>query len=168
VCPGDTVALTASQADGVWGNINVTLAHVAPASSGGGIAVGLLPGSDTVTYTISRMGCSSTAKYPITVRSEKDCAGQITEIKGKGCTGEGVINVYPNPSTDGQVTINLSSNYNEAANVIVFDMAGRTVFKGLVNTNSPVNLNIGLPRADYMTLAITPHGRCMEKLTVTK
>jgi hypothetical protein len=166
ICPGDTVTLSATQPDGNWTTGNSLIAEVIPATVGSSSIIGIAAGTGMVTYTVTRLGCTAKVAYPITVRDESSCTEVAEKIKGTGCSFNGQINIYPNPTTNGQITVDLHSAINEVANIIVFDIAGRKVHKGIANTNTPLSLQLNVPQATYIVLAITAHGKCVEKITV--
>ncbi len=82
ICAGSTMTLSDATAGGTWSSTNTGLATV----SAGGIVVGLIPGSDTINYTITTTGC--VAIQPITINpipatisgSPVVCIGLITSL----------------------------------------------------------------------------------------
>ncbi len=71
VCVGTTTTLTDAAAGGEWSasNINATVVD--------GIVSGIIPGTDTIMYTVFNLGCSATATKAITINALPD-AGAIT------------------------------------------------------------------------------------------
>ena len=164
VCSRDTIRLVASQPGGFWNTTNNTIIS----TTENGSVIGHASGWDTTHYTVTTSGCSSTVGFPVFVRPDSACIDVIKRIEGVGCSGNGEINVYPNPAVDGKFSVNLYSNLNEVGHLIVFDMLGKKLFRTDAATNSPVDIWLNVPPGTYVVLAITPHGKCVEKFTITR
>ncbi|MBC7552724.1 MAG: VCBS repeat-containing protein, partial [Taibaiella sp.] len=65
VCPGDSITLTNDTTGGVWSVTNTSLATI----SGIGRVRGINPGLDTVLYTVTSLGCSTTVIKPVTINT---------------------------------------------------------------------------------------------------
>ena len=66
VCVGDTVHLDNTNNGGVWSSTNNTIATV----NTSGIVTGLMPGTDTISYTVTNAnGCSKTVTLAITINA---------------------------------------------------------------------------------------------------
>ncbi len=83
VCTGSVITLTDAAAGGVWSMSN---AHAAVA---GGIVTGVTSGIDTVSYTVTNIGCTATATKVITI----DTTANAGVINGPSavCTGSSII-----------------------------------------------------------------------------
>jgi len=73
VCPGATIATTASISGGSYSASNLTMASV----SATGLVSGLIPGSDTIIYTISNSCGAASVLLPVTIDTLSN-AGAIT------------------------------------------------------------------------------------------
>jgi hypothetical protein len=89
-------------------------------------------------------------------------------VKGIGCSGDGEINIYPNPAHSGQFTVHLFSNVNEEAQLIIINTLGQRIYKTIAATNKPIAIDIEVIKGVYTVLAITAHGKCIEKVTVAR
>ena len=163
LCVGDSIAITNNKAGGTWGIAN-GLASI----SNSGIVSGLQPGRDTVTYTVAQSGCSSTATYQIDVLSTTDCEQIVAKTNGIGCSGSGEINIYPNPAKEGSFTVSLFSPFNEDANIVITNVLGQKVRRIQTATNAPLEIRLDVPPGVYTVLAITAHGKCIEKVTLAR
>jgi len=109
-------------AGGTYSGIGVVSGKFYPGSAG---AV------QGITYTVTDInGCSNSASSNMTVH---DCTG-IEEI-----TSQGII-VYPNPSTDGILTISINNANSGELLISIVDIQGKEVFKTLDN-NMPADYN---------------------------
>ncbi len=87
VCQGDSITLVDSTGGGTWSSSNALIATVGSAS---GHVIGILPGTDTITYTMS-IGCTATKTITVNATTNSGiiagpsnvCAGsQITMTDG--------------------------------------------------------------------------------------
>lgn len=168
VCPGDTVVFINVRTGGNWTNANPSVAGLYPATDGSTRAVGVVPGADTATYTVTSRGCSNATIFPFRVRSQAACDEVTDTVKGIGCSGDGEINVYPNPSREGQFTVYLFSSHNEEAQLVITNALGQKIYKATTVTNAPVSIDLNVAAGYYTVLAETPHGRCIEKVIVMR
>ncbi len=93
VCPGATIVVTNDTLGGTWAMTNIALATI----SGAGTITGISPGLDTVTYTVTTAGCSTTVFAPITINvlpnagvisgTTTICAGTTTALSSTGDAG---------------------------------------------------------------------------------
>jgi hypothetical protein len=88
-------------------------------------------------------GCSATsANFSFTTS-----VGDISKTNG--------IQLYPNPATNGQFTINIPGNINETATIIITNAVGEKVYETTANTNAMVPLQLNVPAGLYMVHATT-------------
>jgi len=92
VCPGMTIALTASTPGGTWSSSNTAKATVSSA----GVVTGITPGTATINYTVSNSCGSRTATKVITVLTPAACGGG-THTQVSVPLAE-AIRLYPNPA----------------------------------------------------------------------
>ena len=163
ICPGDTInSLTDTTSGGFWGHSNTSVATLLDS----GKLISLLPGIDTITYSVTNTCGTSLAIHAIKIRTLLDCDGPPNTQFKVGCSGEGDILIYPNPSRSGEFTFNLFSKYQEEVTITIVNTLGQriTKFDGL--TNNYTNIALTLPAGLYIVTAYTPHGKCSEKLVV--
>ncbi|WP_201986714.1 beta strand repeat-containing protein [Hymenobacter rubidus] len=105
-------------------------------------------------YTVvvtSAAGCSSTASAPTTV----------TVTASRSAQAGTTLELYPNPTRDGQLTLALSG-YHETVTLSVVNALGQRVFEGTVSGNAlnqKQTLNLGaLPAGMYLLQARTASG----------
>ena len=170
VCPGDTVEFVNTVSGGDWSNHNSFIATVLSSATGSGIVIGKLPGKDTAIYTVNTLGCIAHATFPYHVRTVEACTKVVPPdtTKGFNCSGTGEINIYPNPSQSGQFTIGVFSTFNEEVNIVITNAVGQKVFHGASSTNVPTVISLDVAPGVYTVLAVTPHGKCKQKLTIIR
>ncbi|GAA4371787.1 T9SS type A sorting domain-containing protein [Hymenobacter koreensis] len=145
--PG-TAILTSSSATG-----NQWLLNGAPIAGATGQTYTALgntqPGAYTVVVT-GTGGCASQASLPLTVTAtQKPLAGSS-------------LSVFPNPTRDGRLTVELSG-YRKLAELTVLDATGRVVYRSEVKPNAngftqqAVDLS-SLPRGMYVLRLVTEGG----------
>ena len=83
-----------------------------------------------------------------------------------GATGTGItainsgrspFSVYPNPS-DGLITINIPSGYNEEVKVTITNTIGATIKTTAAITNEPITIQLHEPAGLYFIRAVSMHG----------
>jgi hypothetical protein len=80
--------------------------------------------------------------------------------------GESII-VYPNPS-GGKFTLLVKSGYTNAAMMQVIDVAGRQVAKMPISTNVPIELQLMLPKGEYIISVSSVNGLWHAKLSISE
>jgi VCBS repeat-containing protein len=89
VCAGYTVTLTESASHGIWSTSSYSLSDVNSA----GVVTGLLPGSDTIIYTVINACGVASAIFPFTIN---DCGEGVTTINGANHE----LQLFPDPAED--------------------------------------------------------------------
>ncbi len=137
VCPGESVNLSESSSDGFWSTSNYTVSGIASS----GVAEGLIPGMDTIVYTVSNSCGISSAIFPFVVRSYSQCHTGINIMS----EGERTYTVYPDPACD---ELNVSSS-SIIYHIAVSNVVGEIVYTSEFNANQ-IKLNIQyLPAGVY-------------------
>ena len=77
-----------------------------------------------------------------------------------------VLNVYPNPNT-GAFIMNLTTENNEPASVVITNIVGEKVKEFTISTNNTTNIKLDQPAGIYFLSANTATGRYTAKLIVT-
>lgn len=127
VIVGKEMLLANTVPGGIWRVQDSTIANIDNA----GIVSALYPGVTDVTYSVvNANGCYSTVSHPVTVAAK----------------GLVVYGVFPNPAS-GALTISWSNSAADAADVMLTDMLGRTVFRALLplrttNGTSAIDLSL--------------------------
>jgi hypothetical protein len=161
ICPGDTMALSATIAGGAWSSADTSIFYVA----GTGSVIGKTPGKNNAIYTVINSCGAASAVWPITVRSMLACEG--TQKFSLGCSGEGEIVIYPNPNP-GAFNLKIISALTEEVHVVIINAIGQKVETFTATTNELIEVKMGVAPGVYIVSAITSHGRCSEKITVTR
>jgi len=76
------------------------------------------------------------------------------------------LNVYPNPTRNGMVTLNVATAVQEEAQVVITNILGATVQHLELSTNKPTMINKILTPGIYMLSATTVHGSWSRQLVV--
>ena len=163
MCPGDTISsLRDAALGGIWGHSNTSITTLLDS----GKLICLLPGIDTITYSVANSCGMAIATHAIKIRTLLDCDGPPNTQFKVGCSGEGDILIYPNPSRSGEFTFNLFSKYQEEVTIVIVNTLGQRITKFGGLTNNYTNIALTLPAGLYLVTAYTPHGKCSEKLVV--
>jgi hypothetical protein len=76
VCPGLSVHLSETVAGGIWSTSSYTVSHI----SSSGMAQGLVPGRDTIIYTVSNSCGITSVLFPFLVRSYSECHTEVSTV----------------------------------------------------------------------------------------
>ncbi len=134
ICQGSVYHYSVSVPTGTW-----TVAHghasVNPVT---GNVLGLIPGVDSLTYTISNACGTSSVSIEITVLPAAGC------VNGVSAVSENVpsVMVYPNP-TDGMFTVEMDQFNNDAV-ISIMDMFGKVIEVRSVNMRNGNKANFDL------------------------
>jgi hypothetical protein len=121
MCVGSIYPFVATVPGGIWTMANANAAVNAIT----GVLSGVMPGMDTVIYTVHNAWCTSTTSYPINIIAIANCGAlDAKEISQK----EGRFAVWPNPAAHQFVIENsVSGRY------AVCDLNGQIVFTADIN-----------------------------------
>jgi hypothetical protein len=75
--------------------------------------------------------------------------------------------IYPNPS-DGLFTMNIPSDRNELAKVIITDLLGKKIKEFAIKTNEPSEISLNLPGGFYLLTVINGCQKWEEKLLINQ
>ncbi len=157
VCPGNTVTLSETVSGGIWSTSSYTISYI----TSHGIAKGLIPGKDTIIYTVVySCGIVSTI-FPFTVRSYLDCHTMAEMIQ----PSKQGINIFPNPS-NGLVTLDIAMPDDDLVRIRIMDLLGKQISEQIVPANKPVNMNLNVPAGVYVISATTPTRQMSGKLII--
>jgi hypothetical protein len=159
VCVGDTIYLTDATIDGVWAS---TVGALASVSSTGGV-VGMSPGIDTISYTVSNACGNAVTTHGVYVKSAADCdlgfnLSRVTESR---------ITIFPNPS-DGEFVVEIEGRVNQAT-IAVLDMYGKLLSQetliGKNHPSIPVSVS-SFPKGTYLVKVVVDGVVHLQKVEV--
>jgi len=159
VCVGSTITLTENLSGGTWGSSN-THASIGTTT---GIVTGATVGMDTIKYTVTNMCGTGTATHAILVRAAGTCNTGVSLFAG---AADNELNVYPNPAREGNFTVNLSSDFDEEAHIVITNIVGARVKELTTVTNKDLDVQLGNTTGIYLLTAITMHGKYVVKVVV--
>ncbi len=156
VCPGHTTTLADATTGGGWISGTTTIATVGSTS---GVVTGVAAGTSVITYGLIT-GCYKTTT--VTVNTVAACKTGV-EIVSSLPDG---LNVYPNPSHDGNFTLNLISVYDEDATIVITSVLGAKVKEFTTRTNLPIEITACSTPGFYLVNVFTEHERYVAKVMV--
>ena len=159
VCPGYSISLTDLAPGGVWSSSSTGVATVS--ASGVVYGVAMAGGSATISYTVTNSCGTLSATIPVNVISQVICA---LNVKTSHEAGE-AIEVYPNPNK-GTFTLNLVSDKNEQAQIIVTNLVGEKVKEFTIQTNKVSDVQLNQAPGIYFLQATTSAGKNIVKVVV--
>jgi len=159
ICLDSTTTLTDTAAGGAW---SVGTAGILTANSATGQITGIAPGTDTVYYSVTNACGTSTANFPLTVSHTGICDLATPEMTPNSTT---TLTIYPNP-TKGAFTILLTSEIETQATLTILTPTGQKAAEYPIPTNTPTDLNPGLPAGVYFVYVSGEMGRMVVKLVV--
>ncbi|HMG66949.1 MAG TPA: T9SS type A sorting domain-containing protein, partial [Chitinophagaceae bacterium] len=145
VCSGQVIALTETVAGGVWSSSNFSITTI----DSTGIITGVSSGVDTILYTIIDSECTAISIYPFKVLSHSICTAGYNNLS----TETHALKIYPNPSFTGQFTIEIYSDREENAQVIISNLIGDIIEKIIAITNTPIKMQLKIPSGVYFLSA---------------
>ena len=165
VCVGaiHAIVLSDAQAGGIWSSSNPALATVGSLT---GIVTGVTNGPATVTisYKVTNTCGTYTVTYVVHLRSATQCTTGINPATEPQLTN---LKVFPNPN-GGIFTMNLSSDIDEEAHIVVTNLLGEKVSEFITTTNKAVDVKLNPAAGIYLLSATTAHGRYVAKVVVEK
>jgi hypothetical protein len=116
VCPGLSVPLSETVGGGIWSTSSFTVSHI----NSSGMVQGLVPGSDTIIYTVSNSCGITSVLFPFFVRSYYNCHTGVNTLLNNANN----IEIYPNPAHD---KLNVSA-ISQIGLMSIADPIGKVVF----------------------------------------
>ena len=158
LCPGDTINLTTPVPYGLWfsSNGNATV-------DSAGQLIGVLPGLDTITYSVINACGSSSANLIVKVNPTSLCG--TTGINTPVAATEESLNIAPNPN-QGSVVLNVISASNARATITITNMVGEKMQEFNVSTNIETPVDIHVPAGMYFITATTNDKKMVSKIIV--
>ena len=118
-------------------------------------------GVDTLTYTYTNSCGTRSSSFVINLPGPN----VFTPVVNGSSVS---LLAYPNPS-NGEITLNLTSQDEESAAITVTDMVGQKVREFNMPTNDRYKFQLDQPAGVYLITAVTPGGsRYYTKITITK
>lgn len=160
VCIGSNITLTNLVSGGTWTSSNTAQATV---GSGSGVVTGVALGTPRITYSVSNACGSGQVTRTVSVHASGTCTTGVNMVPDPLFTE---LQAYPNPN-GGTFTLNISSENNEPAYVVVTNLVGEKVKEFIINTNSPQEVRLDRKAAGiYLLSATTAHGRYVAKIRI--
>ncbi len=158
VCPGATVALTATVSGGNWLSKNPAMASV----SASGLATGIMPGTDTVLYIVTNPCGADTAVFVMKVRTDASCKARISTAFLQDAVAWRII---PNPN-HGLFTIKLLGTDNEGSQLTIRNILGQTLKELIISAANEVTVQLDIPKGVYFVTVVKGGLPSVEKLTI--
>lgn len=135
VCPFELATFIDPTPGGTWSSSNLLVAPVF-----GGFAIGITPGTTTISYTINNSCGTSVATFDLRVKTAEEC--NPTAVDNRTLATEG-MSIYPNPNF-GAFSVKVNAAINEEAQIAITNVAGAIVAKHTFQTNVqyPVTLKV--------------------------
>ncbi len=156
VCPGHTTTLADVTTGGSWTSATTSIATVGTST---GVVTGVAAGTSVISYTLTT-GCFKTVT--VTVNTVAACK---TGVPVSSAFPDG-LNVYPNPSHDGNFTLNLVSGYEEEATVVITNIFGAKIKEFTIRTNQSADVSACTTPGFYLVNVFTEHERYVAKVMV--
>jgi len=138
VCPGQTVSLSESVTGGIWSTSNFTVSDI----TSSGLAKGLVPGRDTILYSVSNRCGLVYTYFPFYVRAYTACHTGINAL----ASGSDQLELHPNPAKN-ELYLSLDENITS---VTIKNILGQRVYARRFDAPQ-VQLDLsGLPSGIYI------------------
>jgi len=156
---GATITVTDAAPGGLWSTSNDDASV-----SGAGVVAGIVPGIDTVVYTVTN-SCGSATTYTIVEITGANTSG-ITPVNSSS------IMVFPNPAAS-ILNIEWTDMPDKTATIVIADVTNRVIWKGYLLNNTGnkgvLELNLsGLSDGVYMLFVNGASAHYTEKVVVSK
>jgi len=160
ICLAHQANFTNPTCCGIWSSSDATIASV---GSGSGIVTGLTPGVVSIEYTITNICGTSSAMLPTVILTDGECAQLSVE---NTATVTNLLKVSPNPTSNGNFSITLTSDNNEQADIVITNIVGEKVKALTTITNKKNDVLLEQPAGIYLITATTATGKYNEKITI--
>ena len=154
VCQFSTLTLSDASTGGTWASSDSLAAPVAA-----GIVLGIMPGTATITYSVTNACGATSASLHVTVLSSSVCGSAVTGAPVAHPSG---LAVYPNPN-NGACTAHVYTQENEPVLITITDVVGRKLQEYTATTNAEIPVKINTPGI-YLITAATTVDRYMAKV----
>jgi type IX secretion system substrate protein/Big-like domain-containing protein/NHL repeat-containing protein len=149
VCPNRTITLSDTAHGGLWTSSNTAISRIGSAT---GIVIGVSLGIDTISYSLTVAGCTSTVLVALDVRIVPSCREEVSTVYA---SPPDEITVYPNPAYTGQFTVNFSSGTVAEAGITITNMMGEKIREFNASANVPVDIKLDAYPGVYFLSAVT-------------
>ncbi len=157
LCPGDTTSLSGSVSGGMWGSVSGGVVSV----NSSGLVTGLASGQDTILYMVTNSCGTDTARFPILVRSLASCTNSADKVIGT----LSALSVYPSPNS-GVFSVNLSSGFNDKAQLIIKNILGELINEQMITTNKEYSIKLNVPKGFYFITVIANNERFTKQIVI--
>ncbi len=145
---GSSTMLSDTVTGGSWASTNTFVSIV----SASGLVFGVMPGTDSIEYTVTNTLCSVTAYFRFTVISDSS----TTSVQNGSPVGVGNMSVSPNPVKD-HITIMINSQETEPVTIFLTNILGEKIKELNGITNKPIDGSIDVPTGIYLISANGEH-----------
>jgi sugar lactone lactonase YvrE len=159
VCPGYTTALSETAPGGIWSSSDFAISDI----TSHGLVTGLLPGMDTIIYTVINDCGISSAIFPFIVGSYSNCGTGVPIV---GSAKHESLQIFPNPST-GTINVKLNSNTETDATGTIYNILGEKEREFNFPTNEPFEVNLDLSSGIYFIRVLEGGSSFEQKITIT-
>ena len=153
VCPGDTILLANTMADGTWSVASTTISSISSTVVVTGVAAGI----NTVFYTVTNSCGTATASYTIVTRTY--CGPEAVSTASNSDLG-----IYPNPS-NGTFSIELPYTMGNARFTFT-NMLGQQVATYDAVPGKPVACKLQVAAGTYLVEVQTGKDKLVKKITI--
>lgn len=157
VCPGHHVTLSETVAGGIWSCSNMTVTAI----TFGGVVTGIVPGRDTIIYTVINSCGIVSAILPFKVRSYTACHTGVVDLAHTD------INIFPNPS-NGTLHVFVPSAAQQTVQIFVTNMLGQKVTEKIVRANGDNTIELDVAPGIYVMDILVGDERYSRKITITR
>lgn len=157
LCSLDSVVLSDATPGGTWSSDNALTASIIF----GNVLLPLLPGTATISYTVTNACGTTTETKDILVIVCLPLEQKLTTAT------TGKLEIYPNPG-NGNFTVTCNSPVNDEINISIIDATGRRISQFTIQTNKTENVHLSVPSGVYTIIAVSAGERRVEKLMINK
>ncbi len=157
VCPFGLATFIDPTPGGTWSSSNLLVAPVF-----GGFAIGITPGTTTISYTINNSCGTSVATFELRVKSAEECNPTAIETTAMATAG---LRIFPNPN-NGKFALTVSAAAIEEVQIVITNVAGAVINRYTTKTNAVLPVALIAPPGLYFIQAVTPSATYIDKLIV--
>ncbi|MCW3121013.1 MAG: C-terminal target protein [Flavipsychrobacter sp.] len=157
VCPGSTVTLSETVTGGIWSSSASFISSITDS----GVVKGVVPGRDTIIYTVVNACGIVSAIFPFKVLPYGSCPSLMIV----NAVGSDDIIVYPNPNS-GKFTVEIRTINEEQTLINIVNILGQRIKEVTIPSNKPTDIALDIPSGIYMLNATTSGQQWSKKIMV--
>ncbi len=157
ICQGDTATLSDVAGSGTWSSTNSSIATI----TSSGLVTGVSAGAATISYTVSNDCGTLAATQAVNVLSTATCLLSVTNTGNS----QNEITIYPNPNR-GTFTLNILSQNNEQAHIVISNIVGEKVKEFTAATNNITDVQLNQAPGVYLLSVTTTSGKYVGRIVV--